>query len=351
MPPSECPPHTARYSEPYRLDYGRWAEAIARRSLRFPHLAGWVIDDFTRNLGTFTPDYVAELQRRAHAINPVLALLPLAYFPHLRSPFVDDYGGLIDGVVAAYPGDPDDVRWARALLGGRPEPPPTELRFPWRTRTARGDFVSASRHASVAGDSTATLSFRERSDCAGAPAGYHHRQVLVDGVVVWDDDAASGAPGWREVTLTLPPPAASDRDLEVTFRLLEQRGVSSVGVRWWIDGVRGQGLRFRGEPARAADWTTARRGPGSSSFGPEAADTAAVRPLPLFVMIAATPAQDALRYGAPSTRARILQHVDDGLRAVRAGLCDGIVTYCLDKSATSAVFDSVRARYRLPGGR
>src|SRR5213593_3719762 len=34
VPPSESPPHTSRYSEPYRLDFGRWAEEIARLSRR-----------------------------------------------------------------------------------------------------------------------------------------------------------------------------------------------------------------------------------------------------------------------------------------------------------------------------
>jgi len=30
VPPSESPPRTTAYSEPFRLDYGRWAEEIAR---------------------------------------------------------------------------------------------------------------------------------------------------------------------------------------------------------------------------------------------------------------------------------------------------------------------------------
>jgi hypothetical protein len=33
VPPSESPPHTELYSEPFRLDYHRWAEEIARLSL------------------------------------------------------------------------------------------------------------------------------------------------------------------------------------------------------------------------------------------------------------------------------------------------------------------------------
>ena len=31
-PPSESPPHTRQYSEPFQLDYQRWAAEIARLS-------------------------------------------------------------------------------------------------------------------------------------------------------------------------------------------------------------------------------------------------------------------------------------------------------------------------------
>ena len=43
------------YSEPFRLDYGRWAEEIARLSLQHTNLTGWVIDDFYANHAVFTP--------------------------------------------------------------------------------------------------------------------------------------------------------------------------------------------------------------------------------------------------------------------------------------------------------
>ena len=50
LPPSESPPILGnQYSEPYRLDYPRWAEEIARLSLQHPNLTAWVIDDFGLN--------------------------------------------------------------------------------------------------------------------------------------------------------------------------------------------------------------------------------------------------------------------------------------------------------------
>ena len=55
VPPSESPPKTKAYSEPFRLDYLRWAEEIARLSLVEPALVAWSIDDFAHNLKVFTP--------------------------------------------------------------------------------------------------------------------------------------------------------------------------------------------------------------------------------------------------------------------------------------------------------
>jgi hypothetical protein len=56
-PPSESPPHTKLYSEPFQLDYHRWAREIARLSLQHTNLTAWVIDDFYANHAFFTPAY------------------------------------------------------------------------------------------------------------------------------------------------------------------------------------------------------------------------------------------------------------------------------------------------------
>jgi hypothetical protein len=56
VPPTESAPQYGNaYPEPFRLDYGRWAEEIARLSLQHTNLTGWVIDDFYANHGFFTP--------------------------------------------------------------------------------------------------------------------------------------------------------------------------------------------------------------------------------------------------------------------------------------------------------
>lgn len=116
VPPSESPPYAEWYSEPFRLDYHRWAEEIARLSLKHPNLTAWVIDDFGGNRSLYTPDYLREMQRRAKAINPRLGFLPLMYFPEITPGFVNDYREVIDGVVVAYPPNREQIERAWVVL-------------------------------------------------------------------------------------------------------------------------------------------------------------------------------------------------------------------------------------------
>ena len=68
VPPSESPPkYGTHYSEPFRLDYVRWGEEIARLSLKHPNLTAWVIDDFYANHEFFTPAYLQKVQAKAKA--------------------------------------------------------------------------------------------------------------------------------------------------------------------------------------------------------------------------------------------------------------------------------------------
>lgn len=118
VPPSESPPqYVGSYSEPFRLDYLRWAEEIARLSLKHANLTAWVIDDFYANREFFKPAYLQKCQERAKGINPRLAFLPLMYFREVRPNFVEDYRGVIDGVVVAYLQDREEIErtWALAL--------------------------------------------------------------------------------------------------------------------------------------------------------------------------------------------------------------------------------------------
>ena len=102
MPPSESPPILKLYSEPFRLDYERWATEIAKLSLQETNLVAWSIDDFTHNLKTFTPEYLAKMMTAAHDVNPRLAFVPCCYYKAITPTFAKNYAPLLDAVLFPY---------------------------------------------------------------------------------------------------------------------------------------------------------------------------------------------------------------------------------------------------------
>jgi len=102
VPPSESPPKTKNFAEPFRLDYLRWAEEIAKLSVYEPNLMAWSIDDYTSNLRFFTPEKMREILDAAHRINPRLAFVPCSYFPAITQKFAENYRGLFDGLLFPY---------------------------------------------------------------------------------------------------------------------------------------------------------------------------------------------------------------------------------------------------------
>ena len=101
-PPSESPPRTRHYSEPFRLDYLRWAREIATLSLQEPNLKAWSIDDFIYSRSTFTLDYVTQMVNGAHKINPRLAFVPCLYYGNVTPKLAENYRPLVDGVLFPY---------------------------------------------------------------------------------------------------------------------------------------------------------------------------------------------------------------------------------------------------------
>jgi hypothetical protein len=101
-PPSECPPHTHHFSEPFRLDYQRWAVEIAKLSLRETNLVAWSLDDFSYRSSTFTLGYVKKMVTSARHINPRLAFVPCLYYGHVTVKLGGEYGPLVDGILFPY---------------------------------------------------------------------------------------------------------------------------------------------------------------------------------------------------------------------------------------------------------
>ena len=342
VPPSESPPKEGdRYSEPFRLDYGRWAEGIARLSLQHTNLTGWVIDDFYANHAVFTPAAVRDMQKRAKGINPRLVFLPLMYFGEIRRPFVEDYREVIDGVVVAYPQGRDDIDQAWAMLNDDASVIPGELSYPWGTPSQPGDFVRASQSAKVLPEGAQRLRFRERADFTGTTSGYHFKQLLVNDAVLWESDVAGGSNAWREVTVDLTTAARGRTNLTIAFCLLDKKGVSNFGVRWQVKDLQAEGLGLAALD-QPKQWRVSQRGAFEAGFGDQLKPPAHRFHVPFIVMTAGQASEFKLRHGDPASPERIAAWLKFCLQAWQEGKCDGVVTYCLEKQPGSRTFDLAR---------
>jgi hypothetical protein len=346
VPPSEPPS-----SEPFGLDYPRWGEEIAKLSLKHANLKAWVIDDFYANTAkTFTPGYVRAMQARAKAVNPRLAFLPLMYYGEITRKFADDFREAVDGVMAAYPQDRDEITAAWELLNDVRTANSGDLSYPWSTKSRPGDFIQAAQTVAVQPAARTLVRFRERDDYRGPTTGYHFKQLLVNDAVVWEQDVAGGDPGWQNVTVDVTDAARGKENVTLMFRLFDKKGASNYGVHWQLRGLRAEGLQVAAGFHEPCGWTVRSRGAFQSGFDANAQEGRRRFHVPFIVMTAGHRGEFKMRHGEPASPERIAEWARMSLRAWRDGQCDGVVMYCLEKSQRSAVFDAVQKEFRSRGG-
>jgi hypothetical protein len=350
VPPSESPPvYGSKYSEPYRLDYGRWAEEIARLSLANTNLTSWVIDDFYAN-ALFTPGYVQQMQARAKAINPRLAFTPMMYFPEITPTFANSYYQWIDGVIVAYPQNLGEIRQARAVLSDAYNTTPNVLSCPARTLTRPGDYVVALQSAKVLPSDHYTVSFSEKDDYTGSAAGYHFKQFMVDGVVAWEKDVAGGTSSWQQVSIDISEQTLGKTNLTLGFRLVDRKAVSNFAVRWSLHNLAADGLQPQADLSEPEKWQVGSQGALAAGFGDAIRGLGRYR-LPFLVMETGDTSTFRSQHGDPVTPDRIHQFFSTSFSAWQAGLCDGVVTYCLEKSPQSKFYSRARKMFWSYQGR
>jgi hypothetical protein len=91
-------PPTEGSSAPYKHDFESWMQALAKLSLRYPHLRGANVDDLDQgeNAKLFSRDYICRVYKAKQAINPKLLFVPTIY--SLDRAFADRMSGCVDGV-------------------------------------------------------------------------------------------------------------------------------------------------------------------------------------------------------------------------------------------------------------
>jgi len=355
VPPSEPPA-----PEPFRYDYVRWAREIALLSRRYPNLKAWVIDDFYGNR-LFTPDYIAKVQRSAKGINPDLAFLPLMYYDQINLKFAERYSGCIDGVVAAYPHGRDEIARARQILSDSyVEAGHSLFSFPAFTPSRPGDCAEISQTAKVLpGIGRYVLRFEEYDNYTGPTAGYHFKQLLIGDQVVWESDVAGGGKGWHKVECDVSRFVRGKREVRLSFRGIDKKGVSQFGVEMGFRELGAEGLELGTSNFGVQEgWHVYVRGRWRVSFHPERGGLRRFN-IPLVVMTAGSmweylirhrmtraEAREAVREMTDADRKRLAGEIADqfemALDAMDDGLCDGVVIYCLDKKPGSPAYAAIR---------
>jgi hypothetical protein len=345
VPHSETPIEGPKfkYSEPFRVDYVRWAEEIARLSLAHDNLVGYVIDDFWANVtpDRFSPKYISEMVAAGKAINPKLLFYPLMYYPEIGPKFLATVAPLVDGVVAAYPTSTDEMVRALAFLNDAYRVPTgVAVTFPPRTPSRAGDGGFVTQECIVTDAEHATVAFHYTDDCAGPTAGYHVMQLRVDGNVVWAEDTAGRDDG--EASVDLSQALAGKQAARLSLGVWDAKGVGNFPVTATFSDLRTSGIRLaEADLSLSEAWPQTRV--GAFSVQRDAAYAGQGRfHLPLIAMIAGQRAQFRLRHPEAATAPSIARRVAEAVDLLKEGRLEGVVTYCLDKSPGSPDLDAVR---------
>lgn len=129
LPPSESPPRTKYFCEPFRLDFEKWASELAALSANEPALVAWSIDDFAYNLKTaFTPEHMHSIIAAQREKNPKFAFVPCVYYKQATPKFVSTYGEFLDGILFPYRSESTKAGFADAIQVG-PEVKTLKQRF------------------------------------------------------------------------------------------------------------------------------------------------------------------------------------------------------------------------------
>ncbi|WP_229750690.1 hypothetical protein [Paenibacillus nasutitermitis] len=110
----------------------------------------------------------------------------------------------------------------------------------WRVtsrNTSGGTYTTGSRSFTTKAAPTYTLAFSHYDDRGTtAPKTYHYKQVLIDGVVVWEKDVADDDSGtWYNESVDITSQASGKSNVVVTLRVFEKKsngGNYSVNVNW-----------------------------------------------------------------------------------------------------------------------
>ena len=331
------------YSEPFRLDFVKWAQEIAKLSLQNDNLIGYVIDDFWGNVfpDRFSPEYIKRMVAAGKAVNPKLRFYPLMYFPEIGPHFLETVAPLVDGVVAAYPQSRQEMLDALAFLNDEFHlPAGIEVVYPTGTHSKPGDQALLTQTCKVTGGAKARLSFRYLDNFQGPTAGYHFLQVRVDDKVVWEEDVEGRDDGTADVDLAAA--LAGKQQVRLSIGVCDKQGVSEFGVCAAFSDLKATGLELAQPDLSVADaWPETLVGAFTVTRHPASEGKGRFH-LPLIAMVAGQRVEFENRHHEKATPEAFARHTAEAVQLLREGKLEGVVMYCLDKTPGNPDLDAVR---------
>ena len=334
------------YSEPFCTDYVRWGQEIAKLSLEQKNIVGWVMDDFFVNIepDRFSVPYVRKMTKAAKEINPNLKFYSLCYFGQAWKDFVDNYGSLVDGVVAAYPKSRLQVGNALAYLNDEAHGASAMVEFPRRTPSKPGDKGSVTGEFTVRDPKTATVSFYWDDDNRTEERGYHTAFCKINGVTVWQTDTAGDTED-HIVEISLERFSRKDPNVRIEIGVFDVKGVGHYPVRVKFDDIRVTGCDTPTEMTSEKMFARKNTGAFEVDLTPGSRGETGRFSIPMIIMPAGEAVQHEKRYPEKGTPAEIAMKTRLSLDLMLEGRVEGVVMYCLPKTPDDPIFDAVADEY------
>lgn len=351
VPPSESGiGYTTSNYAPYYWDYLAWFTNIGILAASHTNLRAIAIDDFGGNTAEggspwsfkFTATNLAAMRAAARTHAPWLAVYPAMYYCqfHGNGTITDPYREVVDGFIGVYNGSPSCTWWSG---DGTPVPNTTDssqadlllrvpsslvrcqsggclqLGIPGATGTVAGDYSLVKQTVTVSPSSSYSLKFHTNDDwIGGSPGGYHKLQVLVDGVVVWQEDVATWQ-DWHQTTVNLTSALAGKSTAVLTLRLYEAAGVGNFHVSAWFDSLQPTGFTIN-NPA----FTTAMTGwtpiESNGIFNQKWVPTKVFIPMAYAALLGGLET-------TPTSAAYTVAVVNKALQLTTEGKADGVILY------------------------
>lgn len=344
VPPSLTPLHKISYgfSEPYRVDYVRWAQEIARLSLEHPNIVGYVMDDFYTNSTQperFTVEYTRKMVEAGRAINPRIKFYPLVYFQQPWSDFMERFGGMVDGVVAAYPRSRTGIGNALAYLNDRQHGSTLIVDHP-RAASREGDKGSIVGEFVVKDPTSAGVSFFwDNTYHTEGGHGLHTAFVRVDGKMIWKSDIARNEAD-KVIDLDLSKYAKKGKTLRIEIGVYEARAGARFPITVRFDDIGVSGFEGR-EMTTDRDWRVQKSGQFVTNLQPRNESFERFR-LPMILMPAGEQVQHEKRYPEAGSPRNIAARTRMAVEAAQGGRVEGVVMYCVPLDTRDGVYRAVR---------